>query len=151
MGVGKFQTAICGIVEMRLYYIKSPPSIVYLYINMHIERVCGARWGKVSSTRRVTLSTVFTRHRHALNIIYFIFIFTLETSYLWRIYELYGARDGFKFFRSTSSSPWRRIFTTVELGGGRVDICRLIFFKLTNNCVLSTRRGTMQYQVRVPS
>jgi hypothetical protein len=35
MGVGKFQTAICGIVEMRLYYIKSPPSIVYLFLYIY--------------------------------------------------------------------------------------------------------------------
>jgi len=75
MGVQKFQTAICGIVEMRLYYIKSPPSVVY--IRRRLQHVCACTCacvygGKVSSPR-ITFHTVFTRQilstpRHALNL-----------------------------------------------------------------------------------
>jgi len=40
MGVQKFQTAICGIVEMRLYYIKSPPSVICERIYRRLLHVC---------------------------------------------------------------------------------------------------------------
>lgn len=54
MGVQKFQTAICGIVEMRLYYIKSPPSVIY--VRRRLRHVCACTCacvygGKVSSPR----------------------------------------------------------------------------------------------------
>lgn len=61
MGVQKFQTAICGIVEMRLYYIKSPPSVIYVR-NYDMWCMCVYR-GKLSSPR-ITFDCFHTPNTH---------------------------------------------------------------------------------------